>query len=689
MPLDPPQLDDRQFDDLFEEAKLRLRRYCPEWTDFNDSDPGIALVQLFAWLTELMLYRMNQIPEHHYISFLKLLKLERQAARPATTHVVMSMAASPTKSPIKSVRARSKFFATADSGQSLTFESLTPIDLVPYPLDCVQVFDGLDYEDYSKANDTGTATFRPLGWTPQLGNILYLGFHPDKAYLDKDFEATFPDKMVLRFFFPIQRQTSKSASGQSLPTLQWEYQSKGDKTAITFEADRWRPLTVIDDKTASLTREGDITLRGPGADCLATQSPKQIDDDRRYWIRCRFISGQYAKEDIPEIAFVRCNVVEVENRATVQNEVVGIGDGNTREFTFQNVPVDPKSVELVLVHENGVEERCDLKEDLFKSKSGDLSFTLNPNSGVIQFGDGKNGRIPDAGASLIAKSYRAGGNAEGNVRADAIKDPPLGVSGLDSVTNPRPAVGGTREETLDDLIKRAPRILRGDARAVTKDDYKRFTEEIPGVGLAIVRPKTLPEYPGLEIPGAITVVVIPESPVRGAVGQSGPPRYTPSPELLTAVRNRLEEIKPAGTELAVTPPRPHLLELSVTITPQPWISDDQAKEQIKKVLEHYFQPVEDKSDLPEIDPATHQRRKPPMPRWDVGSPLYPSRLYEVLFAATETDSDRRIVEGVADLMLKNSGTEIKPGDVLTLDPDELPDVAVTVKTTPPTGRRNS
>ncbi|MEI8384325.1 MAG: hypothetical protein WCJ09_29735, partial [Planctomycetota bacterium] len=109
MPLQPPQLDDRQFDDIFAEAKLRLQRYCPDWTDYNDSDPGIALVQLFSWLTELMLYRINKIPDQNYISFLKMLKLERREARPSKTQVVLNMGMSNIPK-VKTVKIRSPFF---------------------------------------------------------------------------------------------------------------------------------------------------------------------------------------------------------------------------------------------------------------------------------------------------------------------------------------------------------------------------------------------------------------------------------------------------------------------------------------------------------------------------------------------------------------------------------------------------
>ncbi len=89
MPLTPPILDNRTFDDLVQLALTRIARYTPEWTDFNHSDPGRSLVELFAWLTEIMLYRINQVPERNYLKFLKLLNLELEPAKPATAHLTI------------------------------------------------------------------------------------------------------------------------------------------------------------------------------------------------------------------------------------------------------------------------------------------------------------------------------------------------------------------------------------------------------------------------------------------------------------------------------------------------------------------------------------------------------------------------------------------------------------------------
>ena len=62
MPLPAPELDDRKFQDIVDEAKRLIPRFCPEWTNHNVSDPGVALIELFAWMSEMVLYRVNQVP---------------------------------------------------------------------------------------------------------------------------------------------------------------------------------------------------------------------------------------------------------------------------------------------------------------------------------------------------------------------------------------------------------------------------------------------------------------------------------------------------------------------------------------------------------------------------------------------------------------------------------------------------
>src|ERR1700761_1155683 len=76
MPLPAPDLDDRRFQDIVDEAKRLIPQYCPEWTNHNVSDPGVALIELFAWMSEMVLYRVNQVPERLYVHFLNLVGIE-------------------------------------------------------------------------------------------------------------------------------------------------------------------------------------------------------------------------------------------------------------------------------------------------------------------------------------------------------------------------------------------------------------------------------------------------------------------------------------------------------------------------------------------------------------------------------------------------------------------------------------
>jgi predicted phage baseplate assembly protein len=82
-----PVIDDRRYADLVAEARTRIPRYTPEWTDLNDNEPGVAVVQLMAWLSEQLIYRLGQVPKLNTIKFLDLLGVELTPAQPARAEV--------------------------------------------------------------------------------------------------------------------------------------------------------------------------------------------------------------------------------------------------------------------------------------------------------------------------------------------------------------------------------------------------------------------------------------------------------------------------------------------------------------------------------------------------------------------------------------------------------------------------
>jgi len=90
MPLTIPELDGRSYGELVEEALARIPVHNPEWTNFNDSDPGVTLVHLFAFMTDTLLYRANRIPERNRLKFLRLLGIPLQAASAARGAIVIT-----------------------------------------------------------------------------------------------------------------------------------------------------------------------------------------------------------------------------------------------------------------------------------------------------------------------------------------------------------------------------------------------------------------------------------------------------------------------------------------------------------------------------------------------------------------------------------------------------------------------
>src|SRR6202011_2654942 len=83
MPLVIPQLDDRNYSQILDEALARIPVHNPEWTNFNKSDPGVTVLELFAFFAETLLYRSNQVPERNRRKFLTLLGVPLQPASSA------------------------------------------------------------------------------------------------------------------------------------------------------------------------------------------------------------------------------------------------------------------------------------------------------------------------------------------------------------------------------------------------------------------------------------------------------------------------------------------------------------------------------------------------------------------------------------------------------------------------------
>src|ERR1051325_4942212 len=90
MPIAAPKLDERSFDDLVAEAQRVIDRLAPTWSDRSPNDPGMVLVEVFAHLTDVMLYRLNRLPVNAYIEFLRLVGVTLQPPAAASVRLRFS-----------------------------------------------------------------------------------------------------------------------------------------------------------------------------------------------------------------------------------------------------------------------------------------------------------------------------------------------------------------------------------------------------------------------------------------------------------------------------------------------------------------------------------------------------------------------------------------------------------------------
>ena len=115
MPLKSPNLDDRDFQQLLTEAVSVVKKYSPQWTDLTPSDPGMVLLEAFAYLTEVMIYRLNRLPEKAYIEFLRLMGVKLYPPSAASVSLRFSVS-KPLKAPIEIPRGTRVTIARASSG---------------------------------------------------------------------------------------------------------------------------------------------------------------------------------------------------------------------------------------------------------------------------------------------------------------------------------------------------------------------------------------------------------------------------------------------------------------------------------------------------------------------------------------------------------------------------------------------
>lgn len=534
-----PRIDDRTEQDILGEALARIPRYTPEWTDYNPGDPGVALLELFAWMSEMLIYRLGRVPELNYLKFLELVGIELAPAQPAATILVFPVVAGFAGSFVTVAACTQVAAAAPDEAGPILYETERPLTALKTRLDAVQSHDGYAYSEASAAN-SALEGFLPFGQNANAGASLLLGFSGD-ADLPPSAELS------LAFWPAADRKVPPAApcgggtvAAAAPARLAWEF----------WAGTEWRPLTVLADETLAFTRSGLVRLRTPPPAQAVKAGIGQAATPARWWIRARLEQASY--ETAPKLLGVRANAVRAEQAQSIALEVLGGSEGTPNQvFQLGSAPVLEASLSLT-VDETGEAAPWQEVSDFLGSGPRDPHFMLNRSTGEVRFGDGRQGRIPAANpdspqANIVAAAYRTGGGTRGNLAAGLVTTLMGSISGVDSgkITNPVAAEGGTDEESLAAAVARAPVALKARDRAVTAEDYEMLAAQAGPVRRAKALPLYHPHYPGIEVPGTVTVLIVPDAPGDAP---------TPSEALLQTVCAHLDARRLLTTELFVTAP---------------------------------------------------------------------------------------------------------------------------------------
>lgn len=270
MSLTPPDLDDRDFETLYRQARARIPNYLPEWTDLNESDPGVALLQLQTWLAESILYRLNRLPELNYYKFLKLIGVEQRPAVAATAQVtfVLDEKKLPGESEILVPPATKLRVSSRDLPEPIYFETDESLTAIVARLERLVTIDDRDaasssFTDVTLDNAQDNRTFAPFGDTTAVvmsgkPHALLLGFASEAPMTRREFSlyiALKDEPLGPLETTPRAGDCGPAEAGgnTTTPALLWEW----------FDGDDWVRLEVRDE-TADLRRSGPVYLRIPG-----------------------------------------------------------------------------------------------------------------------------------------------------------------------------------------------------------------------------------------------------------------------------------------------------------------------------------------------------------------------------------------------------------------------------------------
>jgi hypothetical protein len=642
MPLSAPRLDDRDFEQLFAEARARIPVHTPEWTNFNDSDPGITVVQLFAFLADNLLYRSNRIPEANRLKFLKLLGLPLRRAAAGRGMVVFRNERGPLEGLLLDTGVEVR-------AGKVPFRTRTQVDVLPIT---AAVFVKQPQPELDAATE---AKFRFL-YEPFLETDTdQLQFYKSVAVaapapgrpepvidLADTVNGTIDRCAWVALVAPVNADLAAVRAAIAHRSLTLGIQPASDSPGRTLEPATVEPEAItdpglvfeiaspeIDPATGAgigpgrymrlpvdyaenvLDVPGVVHVTLPSFDRLATwdfdpeeegtgEYPPLVEDKdlaKRIvtWIRVRYVPpvggapGPRRMRQDMRLAWIGVNAARVVQAVPVGREALGVATGAPeQQYKVANTPVLVGHGATLLVEvqtESGGWEAWRQTDDLRSARPDDKVFDLDPEAGLISFGTGLNGMRPSPGRA-IRVTYEYGGGVQGLVPIGAVNKSPA-LPGWCKVENPTPTWGADAGESVAEGERNIPRHLRHRDRLVTAEDFEDITRRTPGVdvGRVEVLPLFDPARVGTASPGMVTVMVVPRSdPVQ-------PEAPVPDRQFLAAVCEWLDPRRLVTTELHVRGPDYLRVYVSVGIVPAPGQLPELVERAVKASVTAYLSPL--------------------------------------------------------------------------------------------------
>ena len=634
MSLLAPNLDDRRFQDLVDDAKRLVQRNTKLWTDHNVSDPGVTLIEAFAWMTDQLLYRLNRVPDRNYIKFLELIGVRLYPPAAAHAPITFWLAAPqptavtiPTGTEVATVRTGDQapiVFSTTED-RAIVAVSMARL---------ASMIDPKEVRDHTDAMSMRNGIF-PFASPPNPGDVLLVGLS----------DAAPGCAVNLRFTCRIEG----IGVDPDDPPLAWE----------AWTGEDWAACDLERDTTGGINRDGDVVVHVPRGHVTSA-----IEKVKAGWLRARVTEpreGQPPYSASPEIrgltAFTIGATADAMNAELIRNEVLGDAEGVPGgTFRLRRAPVVTGEKPLVLEARDGdAWQEWTQAPSFAASGPEDRHFVIDAASGEIEFGpavrlaDGSlrnYGAVPPRGATIRVPQYRAGGGADGNVAAKALSVLKASIPYVARVENRRAAQGGVDGEDLEMAKVRGPIMLRTRDRAVTAEDFEHIAREV-APEVARVRALT---GDASEL-GVVRVLIVPAVPA--ADGRLTFDQLVPADDTLARIAKRLDESRLVGTRVVVEPPAYRGVTIVARLHARPRTDPARVQHEALDALFRYFHPT---------------IGGPDGWGWPFGRPILSGEVFAVLQAVrgTEMVDDVRIFG--ADPVTGERG---KPTDRLEVEPNAL------------------